>query len=193
MRLVTALAFGAVLPGLLSGSPLEAAEAPRPNIVLIMADDMGYSDLGGYGGEIHTPTLDSLAAGGLSFSQFHNTARCCPTRASLLTGLYPHQAGVGHMMNDRGVDGYRGDLNDRCVTLAEVLRSAGYGTYMAGKWHVTRFDQPDDPRHNWPRQRGFDRYYGILRGAGSYFDPPPLTRDNRPQPSPEGDYYFTDA
>jgi arylsulfatase len=193
MRLVRVAGFGAVLVGLLWAAPLEAAEAPRPNIVLVMADDMGYSDVGWYGGEIRTPTLDGLAAGGLSFSQFYNTARCCPTRASLMTGLYPHQAGVGHMMDDKGVDGYTGDLNDRCVTIAEVLRTAGYGTYMSGKWHVTRHKNPDSPRHNWPRQRGFDRYYGILTGAGSFYDPPTLTLDNRPLPSPEGDYYFTDA
>src|SRR5512139_2940767 len=99
------------LPGLL-GSPVPGAEArpPRPNILLILADDLGWSDLGCYGGEIRTPNLDALARGGLRFTQFYNTARCCPTRASLLTGLYPHQAGVGHMTNDRGPQwpGYRG-------------------------------------------------------------------------------------
>ncbi len=193
MRLVSRISSGAALAALLAGAPLQAASATRPNIVLIMADDMGYSDLGCFGSEIRTPSLDALAAGGLSFSHFYNTARCCPTRASLLTGLYPHQAGIGRMMNDRGEDGYTGDLNDRCLTIAEVLRSAGYGTYMSGKWHVTRHDQGDGLRHNWPRQRGFDRYYGILRGAGSFFDPPTLTLNNRPLPTPEGDYYFTDA
>ncbi len=193
MRRVRLIGFGAVLAALFRAASVQAAEAPRPNIVLIMADDMGYSDVGWYGGEIRTPTLDGLAAGGLSFSQFYNTARCCPTRASLLTGLYPHQAGIGHMMDDKGVDGYTGDLNDRCVTIAEVLRSAGYGTYLSGKWHVTRHDRPEGPRHNWPRQRGFDRSYGILRGAGSFYNPPTLTLDNRPQPTPEGDYYLTDA
>src|SRR5262245_10569537 len=86
------------------------AAAPQPNIVVIMSDDMGFSDLGCYGGEIQTPTLDRLAGGGLRLTQFYNTARCCPTRAALLTGLYPHQAGIGHMMEDRGLDGYRGDL-----------------------------------------------------------------------------------
>src|SRR5262249_51777753 len=101
---------------------------------------MGFSDIGCYGGEIHTPNLDALAAGGLRFTQFYNTGRCCPTRASLLTGLYPHQAGVGHMMEDRGAEfpGYRGDLNRACVTIAEALRPAGYRSYMVGKWHVTR-------------------------------------------------------
>ena len=117
--------------------------AERPNVVVILSDDMGFSDLGCYGGEIHTPNLDKLAAGGLRFTQFYNTARCCPTRAALLTGLYPHQAGVGHMTEDKGLDGYRGDLNRSCVTMAEVLRPAGYHTYMLGKWHVTRHDKPD--------------------------------------------------
>ena len=102
----------------------------RPNIVVILVDDMGFSDLGCYGSEIPTPNLDKLAAGGLRFTQFYNTARCCPTRASLLTGLYSHQAGVGHMTEDRGEDGYRGDLNNRCVTIAEVLRTARYRTAM---------------------------------------------------------------
>jgi arylsulfatase len=171
----------------------------RPNIVVIMSDDMGYSDLGCYGGEIKTPHLDKLAAGGLRFTQFYNTARCCPTRAALLTGLYPHQAGVGHMMEDRGHDGYRGDLNRRCATIAEVLKPAGYGTYAVGKWHVTRHIQPNGPKHNWPLQRGFDRFYGTITGAGSFFDPGTLTRDNT-NISPFADseyqpprYYYTDA
>jgi len=176
-----------------------AYAAERPNIVLIMSDDMGYSDLGCYGGEIETPTLDRLAAGGLRFTQFYNTARCCPTRASLLTGLYPHQAGVGWMMTDRGHDGYRGDLNQRCATIAEALRPAGYATYMVGKWHVTPHIQPDGPKYNWPLQRGFDRFYGTIHGAGSFYDPNSLTRDNT-QISPYADadyqpsqYYYTDA
>src|ERR1043165_5902063 len=112
---------------------LAAAKADRPNILLIMSDDMGFSDLGCYGSEIQTPTLDALAQNGIRFTQFYNMARCCPTRASLLTGLYPHQAGVGHMTEDRGLDGYRGALNRQSVTIAEVMRSAAYRTYMCGK------------------------------------------------------------
>src|SRR4051794_590497 len=148
------------------GSRLTAAE--KPNIVVILTDDMGFSDLGCYGGEIATPNLDALAANGLRFTQFYNTARCCPTRASLPTGLYPHQAGVGHMMEDKGdkFPGYRGDLNKNCVTLAEALKPAGYGAYAVGKWHVTRHNGPDGPKHSWPLQRGFDRYYGTINGAG---------------------------
>ena len=148
----------------------------RPNIILILNDDMGFSDLGCYGGEVHTPNLDRLAAGGLRYTQFYNTARCCPSRASLLTGLYPHQADVGHMMGDDGLDGYLGDPNPDTVTIAEALGDSGYRTYMSGKWHVTRF--VDGPKHNWPRQRGFDDYYGIITGAANFYQPRTLTRQN---------------
>ncbi|HAL70757.1 MAG TPA: arylsulfatase, partial [Verrucomicrobiales bacterium] len=103
---------------------LSAHAADRPNIILIMADDMGYSDLGCFGSEISTPNLDALAKGGVRFTQFYNTARCCPTRAALLTGLYPHQAGIGHMMDDKGLPGYRGELSRDSVTIAEVLKPA---------------------------------------------------------------------
>lgn len=172
-----------------------------PNLILIMSDDMGYSDLGCYGGEIETPNLDALASKGVRFTQFYNTARCCPTRASLLTGLYPHQAGIGHMMDDRGLDGYRGELSRRAVTLAEALRPAGYRSYMVGKWHVTQKVKPeaDSDKANWPLQRGFHRFYGTIHGAGSFFDPNSLTRDNTPiSPFADPEYqpaefYYTDA
>ena len=167
---------------------------------------MGFSDIGCYGGEIRTPTLDRLAENGLRLTQFYNTARCCPTRASLLTGLYPHQAGVGHMMVDREVEGYRGNLNRNCVTIAEVLGQAGYRNYMAGKWHVTPFREgdPDGDKSNWPLQRGFDRFYGTIHGAGSLWNPNSLTRDNdriSPAADPEyplseqtdGTFFYTDA
>jgi arylsulfatase len=108
----------------------------RPNIVLILADDMGFADLGSYGSEVSTPNLDRLAASGLRFSQMYNGARCCPSRASLLTGLNPHQAGVGHMVKNLGPGPYQGYLNRNCVTIAEVLRDNGYRTMMSGKWHV---------------------------------------------------------
>ena len=167
----------------------------RPNILLIMNDDMGYSDIGCYGGEVQTPNLDRLAAGGLRFTQFYNTAKCCPTRASILTGLHPHQANVGHMVQDLDLDGYRGDLSDSCVTIAEVLKAAGYATYMSGKWHVTRFMGDDDPKHSWPRQRGFDRYFGIIAGAANYWQPNTLTRENDPvdMDSLPSDFFLTDA
>ena len=180
--------------------------ADKPNIIYIMSDDMGFSDIGCYGSEIETPNLDALAANGLRFTQFYNTARCCPTRASLLTGLYPHQAGIGHMMSDRGYDGYRGELNRQCVTIPEALKSAGYRSYMAGKWHVTSKTHPktEADKSNWPRQRGFDRFYGTIHGAGSFFDPNTLTRENTyvsPVTDPgypraaraNGDFYYTDA
>jgi arylsulfatase len=176
-----------------------AMAADKPNVVLIMSDDMGFSDLGCYGGEIATPNLDGLAANGLRFTQFYNTARCCPTRACLLTGLYPHQAGVGHMMEDKGKPGYRGDLNTECRTIAEVLKPVGYRSYAVGKWHVTRHTGKDGPKHNWPLARGFDRYYGTIHGAGSYFDPSSLVRDETmisPYADPEyqpATYYYTDA
>ena len=173
----------------LSSSAIAAAE--KPNIVLILADDMGFSDLGCYGGEIRTPNLDSLARQGMRFTQFCNTARCCPTRASLLTGLYPHQAGMGHMVdNPKPFPGYTGDLNRECVTIAELLKTAGYRTMMAGKWHVTPFTKS---KHNWPLQRGFDDYYGIIHGAADYFNPVTLTRGNEPAEPNGPDYYFTDA
>ncbi|MFO7725158.1 MAG: arylsulfatase [Oceanipulchritudo sp.] len=164
----------------------------RPNILLILNDDMGYSDIGCYGGEIKTPNLDRLATGGLRFTQFYNTARCCPSRASLLTGLHPHQADVGDMVGDDGVDGYLGDLAPDAATIAEVLKGNGYRCYMSGKWHVTgRYHGPNE---NWPCQRGFDAYYGMLCGAASYYAPKTLMRDNTPiEPPEEADFYFTDA
>lgn len=200
-RIVTPALIALVL---LSACTVHAQQANsaangRPNIILIMADDMGYSDLGCYGGEIQTPNLDQLASGGLRFTQFYNTGRCCPTRACLMTGLYPHQAGVGHMMSDNGYPGYTGNLNRRCVTIAEVLHAAGYATYMTGKWHVTRFATPAGPKFNWPLHRGFDRFYGTITGAGSFYDPATLTRDDMmispfsdPQYQPK-QFYYTNA
>lgn len=180
----------------LGGAAIAAAPATKPNIVVILVDDMGFSDLGCYGSEINTPNLDKLAADGLRFTQFYNTGRCCPTRASLLTGLYPHQAGMGHMTRDSGLDAYRGDLNNRCVTLAEALRAGGYSTYGIGKWHVTKFmkaDTPEKDKFNWPLQRGFDRYFGIIAGAANYFHPETLTSDNTMLPPPGDHFYTTDA
>ena len=171
--------------------------ARRPNILLIMADDMGFSDIGCYGSEIHTPNLDWLAERGLRFTQFYNAARCCPTRASLLTGLYPHQAGMGGMVSTTNPPGpYQGYLNDQCVTIAEVLGEGGYTTLMSGKWHVGE-EQP-----HWPTDRGFDRYFGLISGAANYFDisrtkRPDITRqmalDGEPYTPPEEGFYMTDA
>jgi arylsulfatase len=171
----------------------------RPNVLIILADDVGFSDLGCYGGEVATPNLDALAKDGLRFTQFYNTARCCPTRASLLTGLYPHKAGMGHMTGeDHGADGYRGDLNKQCVTIAEVLKDSGYRSYAIGKWHISNSARPDGPQHNWPLQRGFEKYYGTIWGAASYFDPGICrgntwySKENDPEYHNDN-YYFTNA
>ncbi|PCJ60883.1 MAG: arylsulfatase [Planctomycetota bacterium] len=163
----------------------------KPNVILILNDDMGYSDLGCYGGEIETPNLDWLAKRGLRYTQFYNTARCCPSRASLLTGMYPQQADVGHMIGDDGIDGYLGNLSNKCVTIAEALKLGGYSTYMSGKWHVTK--DIDDKKDNWPNQRGFEDFYGILGGAASYYEPRSLNRNNERIDPPSGEYYLTDA
>lgn len=177
----------------------------KPNVVIFLVDDMGYSDIGCYGGEIMTPNLDKLASTGVRFTQFYNTSRSCPARASLMTGLYQHQAGIGQMsedpgtfkketqrdINDWGSEGYQGYLNRNCVTIAEVLKENGYHTYMAGKWHLGMHGQ-----EKWPLQRGFERFYGILAGAASYLRPEGgrgLTLDNEHLPAPESPYYTTDA
>ncbi len=168
----------------------------RPNIILIMADDMGYSDIGCYGGEIKTPNIDRLANGGLRFTQFYNAARCCPTRASLLTGLYPHQAGMGGMVGNRPPGPYQGYINGKCVTIAEVLRGHGYATLMSGKWHV------GEARPNWPVDRGFDKYFGLISGGANYYD---ITKgknasvkrgfaiDGEPYMPPKETFYMTDG
>ena len=187
-RIVATIAIGWTLA---AGVGAIGAEDERPNVVIIMADDMGFSDIGCYGGEIPTPNLDALAGDGLRFTQFYNAGRCCPTRATLLTGLYAHQAGVGHMMGDDHEPGYRGDLNRSSVTIAEALRPAGYSTLMSGKWHVCR---PERAEENGPNARGFDRYYGIIHGGASYYDPVTLNLDGDPVEPTEGeDYYLTDA
>lgn len=174
---------------------------PRPNIVLILADDMGYSDIGCYGGEVNTPNIDGLAKRGLRFSRFYNATRCCPTRASLLTGLYSHQAGMGGMtaLKPKPKQGpYQGYLNDRCVTIAEVLRSAAYTTLMSGKWHV------GEVRPYWPTDRGFDKYWGLIGGVANYFDVAKtgneaggaghiMAKDDQPFVPAEEGFYMTDA
>ncbi len=166
----------------------------KPNIVLILNDDMGYSDIGCYGGEIETPNLDKLAADGLRFSQFYNTARCSPSRASLLTGLHPHQTGIGILTYNFGPEGYAGNLNKHCVTIPEALKASNYKTYMSGKWHVA--SSLTEPTDTWPLQRGFDEFFGTIIGAGSFYDPNTLTRGNENiehQAGKNKEFFYTDA
>jgi len=198
--------------GAAAAQPAAPAPAPkRPNVIVVLADDMGCSDAGCYGGEVHTPSIDALARDGVRFTQFYNMARCCPTRASLLTGVYPHQAGLGAMNQDLGKPAYRGELNDRCVTIAEVLRGAGYRTGMVGKWHLSRLniagaprektkamlaftdDAPISPtKENWPTRRGFEEYWGTIPGVDSYFDPYGLVHNEEEMSERGDDFYYTD-
>ncbi|WP_168194076.1 arylsulfatase [Pontibacter sp. SGAir0037] len=173
-------------------------DAEQPNIVLILADDMGFSDLGSYGGEIGTPSIDRLAKEGIRFTRMYNNAWCSPSRASLLTGLYPQQAGMGVLAEPKpGPAGpYQGYLNEYCVTLAEVLKSAGYTTALSGKWHL------GDSQPYWPTNRGFEHYFGLISGASNYFDitktkSPITTRkmalNDQPYTPPTEGFYMTDA
>ena len=165
----------------------------RPNVIVILTDDMGYSDIGCFGSEIKTPNIDRLASTGLRFTHFYNTARCSPSRASLLTGLYPHQAGMGFLSNyNYEEEGYRDNLSKNAVTLAEVFQQAGYSTCMAGKWHISKDITPNGDKSNWPLQRGFQRFFGTLNGSGSYYDPGTLVSGNK-FIAPGKDFYYTDA
>lgn len=188
-----------------------SAKDKRPNFILILADDLGYSDLGCYGGEIQTPWLDGLAKNGIRFTQFYNVSRCCPTRASLLTGLNNHDAGIGGMTMQKDDMAYKGHIGKDAVTIAEVLKEAGYQTAMSGKWHVSNtLTQPTpeaqlkwlshqeqhplfSPIEQYPTRRGFDRYYGTIWGVVDFFDPFSLVEGTEPVKTvPEG-YYHTDA
>jgi arylsulfatase len=191
-----------------TGKNAEEGVKGRPNILLILADDLGYSDLGCYGGEVHTPNLDRLAQNGLRFSRFYNAGRSCPTRASLLTGLYPHQAGIGRMTFDDHLPGYRGTMTHNGVTIAEALKQNGYQTGMIGKWHVAetplRTDQREwlahqvqheefAPKENYPTHRGFDNFYGTIYGVVDYFDPFSLVNGEEPVKDVPAGYYSTIA
>jgi len=167
----------------------------RPNILIILADDMGYSDAACYGGEVETPNLDRLAKNGLRYRQFYNSARSCPTRGSLMTGLYPHQAGTGWMAAaDMQRPPYQGHLNNQCVTIAEVLKDAGYNTYMCGKWHLN-LDHKNQGgiSDNWPLQRGFDRFFGIVGGASNYFNMEYYYGNEKGSTHDDENFYFTHA
>ncbi len=183
----------------------------RPNIILIMADDLGYSDLGCYGGEINTPNLDGLAAKGMRFTQFYNVSRCCPTRAALLTGMYNHAAGIGAMTTRQDEEAYKGHIGENTVTIAEVLKQAGYRTAMAGKWHVSNTltqDNPNEqlkwlnhqsehplfsPIEQYPTRRGFEKFYGTIWGVIDFFDPFSLVEGTEPVRQVPENYYHTDA
>lgn len=202
------MAVSILLPGFKKEKP---AKDDRPNIIIILADDMGFSDAGCFGGEIHTPNINWLAQNGVRFTNFYNTSRCCPTRASLLTGLYNQQAGIGQMTMDRHEPGYRGYLTENTVTIAEVLKTEGYQTAMSGKWHVsntveqpTKQEQLDwlnhqayhpefSPLSQYPVNRGFEKYYGTIWGVVDYFDPFSLVNGTEPVKAVPKNYYHTDA
>lgn len=179
----------------LAGLPFLSNAQEKPNIVVILADDMGYSDLGCYGGEIETPNLDNLAENGLRYRQFYNSARSCPSRATLMTGLYPHQAGMGWMAAaDLQRAPYQGYLNNECVTIAEVMKTAGYKTYMSGKWHLSSDRQnKGGVLKYWPNQRGFDQFYGVVDGAANYFQTVVNINNERVKTPEDGSFYFTHA
>jgi arylsulfatase len=194
--------FGGTVGNTFAGSegwwPARAQpSADAPNVVIVLVDDLGFADLGCYGSEIPTPNLDRLAAEGLQFTNYHVTPMCSPTRAALLTGVNPHRAGAGHVANsDPGFPGYAAELADDVATAAELFRDAGYHTIAIGKWHLTKDADLSDagPRHSWPCQRGFDRYYGVLDAFTNLHHPHRLVQDNHTvevDRYPDG-YYVTD-
>src|SRR5438552_16978141 len=191
-----------------AGEPATGERIKRPNILIILADDLGYSDVGCFGAEVHTPHLDALASEGARFTDFYNDARCCPTRASLLTGLYPHQAGVGAMTEKTSLPAYAGRLKPTAPTIAEVLKAGGYHTAMFGKWHVAntierpehmkdlnrlRFPEVFSPIEQYPTRRGFETYYGTIWGVVDYFNPFSLVNGEMPVKELPEDFYITDA
>ena len=175
-----------------TGRPKDAGS--KPNIILILADDMGFSDIGCFGSEIATPNLDRLAGRGIRINQFYNNPRCCPSRASLLTGLYSQQAGMGMMVVDHGrypYPGYAGILSSKTVTIPEMMKQGGYNTAMVGKWHLAP-EKREEGITQWPCQRGFDKYWGIISGASVYYKSPLLYHGNDPLPAPPENEYLTD-
>ncbi|MEG3581438.1 MAG: arylsulfatase [Chloroflexota bacterium] len=175
-------------------------KSQQPNVIFILADDLGFSDIGCFGSEINTPNLDALGKNGLLLTQMYNSARCCPSRASLLTGLTPHQAGVGHMVDNLGTHNYQGYLSDNCVTIAECLKSTGYQTFMSGKWHVGGHEDIQKPE-KWrpgekgfptPKQRGFDKFFGTLTGAGNFYNPPTLMLEDKFLKVESNEFHYTD-
>ncbi|HEX8524837.1 MAG TPA: arylsulfatase [Tepidisphaeraceae bacterium] len=203
------LMLGLLVGSVAGAASTEDAGRKAPNVVIILADDMGFSDVGCYGGEIRTLNIDGLAKDGVRLAQFYNNARCCPTRAALLTGMYPHQVGVGAMCQDLGDPHYRGELSAEVATIAERLKRSGYQTGMVGKWHLSNLtiggankqskrilsfqvDAPISPsRGSWPCNRGFEEHWGTIAGVGSFFDPYSLVH-NEQVITPGKDFYYTD-
>jgi arylsulfatase A-like enzyme len=206
MYRITPFLGACLLTAMAAHASADPAAGRRPNIVVILLDDLGYSDLGCYGGEIQTPNIDRLAAGGLRFTRFYNASRCCPTRAALLTGLYPHQVGLARNGRNLSHDG---------ATIAELLRAAGYQTAMVGKWHLSEtapihgkssgpehlawlnhradHDRPFADVRTYPVNRGFERHYGPIWGVVDYFDPFSLVEGTEPVKGVPDDFYLTDA
>ena len=195
MKKIKTIAF--IFAAVLAGLQQTQAQSKKPNIILIVVDDMGYGDLGSYGSEIHTPNLDKLASQGLRLKEFYNNAICAPTRASILTGQDQHKAGIGYFDQNLGLPAYQGYLNKESLTLAEVLKAGGYSTLMSGKWHV------GNDSTSWPNQRGFDHFFGIIGGAANYFNtgymplvgakyPVIIEEDNKRWHKPDDSYYITD-
>ncbi len=197
LKMGAGVAAASLLPG--ANSAIAQAHAghaagARPNIILVLADDMGFSDIGCFGSEVSTPNLDRLASRGMRVNQYYNNPRCCPSRASAMTGLYSQQAGLGMMVADYGrypFPGYAGILSPKTITIPEALKTVGYNTAMVGKWHLA----PEDPKigmGNWPLQRGFDKYWGIIAGASVYYKSTKLYEGNDPLPAPAENLYLTD-
>ncbi len=193
---------------LLACVPRVSAAPQRPNILIILADDLGYSDIGCFGGEVRTPNLDGLAREGVRFTSFYNEARCCPTRAALLTGLYAHQAGIGDMTERTALPAYLGHIKETAPTIAEVLKSAGYETAAFGKWHVSNtlqraehlkdlnrqaFPELFSPIEQYPTRRGFETYWGGIWGVLNYYNPFSLVDGEKPVTSLPENFYMTDA
>ncbi len=173
--------------------PRDKAKTTKPNIILILADDMGFSDIGCFGSEVSTPNLDRLASRGIRINQFYNNPRCCPSRASIMTGLYSQQAGMGMMTADHGrypYPQYAGELSAQTITIPEALKTAGYSTAMVGKWHLAT--ENEDGKRDYPLQRGFDHFWGMIAGASTYYESPHLFSGNDPLPPPPADQYLTD-
>ena len=186
LRIILAVSLSATVCG--TSTAADKSNTREPNILYVLADDLGFSDLGCFGGDIDTPNLDALAHGGVRLTQFYNTGRCCPSRAALLTGQYPHRVGLGHMTtNDLGQPGYRGVVSDQARTIAQALQPAGYRCFMSGKWHL---GTPDPTKH------GFEEFYGTLVSAKRFFDAKHLVRfpeTRKPRKYAEGEFYATDA